>query len=435
LTGRLPIASAIALLLIGCSAGTNAVCVRDGVATTCDVGAVCSSAGACVSPAQLQACAAIADGAACSFGATPGFCADGACVTTLDQCGDGVLALALGERCDCGTSALRAEPTAGCAGYNSNAPGASCRTDCTLARCGDGVVDPGEVCDDGNTLPGDGCAPDCRSQFAVMNVPTAANLMSAWALGTADVYVGGGGTLIHYDGIGWTSHSVPSGFLPTSEVATIWGDGANDLWIAGYFAASGAVARFDGSQWTAQAIPPTSVGALWGRGPDDLYVSGNGFTGTYLGHFDGASWTQIMLPAGCSNFISPLAGDATHVFVAGSSICVGTSSTQWTVFDAFPASSLLAANGHLYAVDAAAFIDYDLTGNTKTIYASPGVTRLTPAGSDHIIAVGGVGVAVFTISTGKWEFPVLPPNSGMYAAAANSTTDVFIVGEAGIILH
>jgi cysteine-rich repeat protein len=36
-----------------------------------------------------------------------------------------------------------------------------CRADCTLPRCGDEVLDPGEVCDDGNGAPGDGCY-DCR---------------------------------------------------------------------------------------------------------------------------------------------------------------------------------------------------------------------------------------------------------------------------------
>jgi cysteine-rich repeat protein len=34
---------------------------------------------------------------------------------------------------------------------------ADCRADCTLPRCGDGILDPGEVCDDHNELSGDGC--------------------------------------------------------------------------------------------------------------------------------------------------------------------------------------------------------------------------------------------------------------------------------------
>lgn len=38
-----------------------------------------------------------------------------------------------------------------------------CRTDCKIPRCGDRFVDGGEVCDDGNTLDGDGCASNCLS--------------------------------------------------------------------------------------------------------------------------------------------------------------------------------------------------------------------------------------------------------------------------------
>src|SRR5689334_12714007 len=33
----------------------------------------------------------------------------------------------------------------------------------TPSACGDGIVGPGEVCDDGNTDGGDGCAPLCDS--------------------------------------------------------------------------------------------------------------------------------------------------------------------------------------------------------------------------------------------------------------------------------
>jgi cysteine-rich repeat protein len=39
----------------------------------------------------------------------------------------------------------------------------ACRLDCTIPRCGDGILDGGEVCDDGNQVGGDGCAADCKS--------------------------------------------------------------------------------------------------------------------------------------------------------------------------------------------------------------------------------------------------------------------------------
>ncbi|MBK7402359.1 MAG: DUF4215 domain-containing protein [Myxococcales bacterium] len=38
-----------------------------------------------------------------------------------------------------------------------------CRKTCTIPRCGDKILDGGEVCDDGNNVSGDGCAADCKS--------------------------------------------------------------------------------------------------------------------------------------------------------------------------------------------------------------------------------------------------------------------------------
>ena len=60
-------------------------------------------------------------------------------------CGDGIVDE--GEACDDGQA-------------NALAPDA-CRPDCTLPVCGDGVTDGGEVCDDGNGDDTDGCVQGC----------------------------------------------------------------------------------------------------------------------------------------------------------------------------------------------------------------------------------------------------------------------------------
>jgi cysteine-rich repeat protein len=44
---------------------------------------------------------------------------------------------------------------------NSDTEPDACRTDCTEARCGDGVTDAGEACDDGNDIDDDGCSNAC----------------------------------------------------------------------------------------------------------------------------------------------------------------------------------------------------------------------------------------------------------------------------------
>jgi fibro-slime domain-containing protein len=96
-------------------------------------------------------------------------------------CGNGVVED--GEACDCGTS-----PTgfpANCTGPNGlfNGDGTGCSKTCSkepICRgtngtgathacttvCGNGNVEAGEQCDDGNTRAGDGCSPTCQTEPA-----------------------------------------------------------------------------------------------------------------------------------------------------------------------------------------------------------------------------------------------------------------------------
>ena len=73
------------------------------------------------------------------------------CPTTcrFAYCGDGFLRAGL-EACDMGAA-------------NSDTTPDACRADCTLPRCGDGVRDTGEACDDGNADETDGCLSSCRT--------------------------------------------------------------------------------------------------------------------------------------------------------------------------------------------------------------------------------------------------------------------------------
>ena len=94
-------------VLAGCAGSQSAQC-PDG--RVCAEGTVCAAAlDLCVAPGQIAACAGAADGVHCM---TNGTCSHGVCVS---------------------------------------------------AHCGNGVVEPGEACDDGNTISGDGCSADCRS--------------------------------------------------------------------------------------------------------------------------------------------------------------------------------------------------------------------------------------------------------------------------------
>ncbi len=77
-------------------------------------------------------------------------------------CGDGILDP--GEQCDDGN-------TVSCDG---------CEENCTLPACGNGIVCPPEACDDGNTKNGDGCSSTCTlaSKCTGMKIQAAGKLAS-----------------------------------------------------------------------------------------------------------------------------------------------------------------------------------------------------------------------------------------------------------------
>jgi cysteine-rich repeat protein len=104
----------------------------------------------CVRPTQLDACAEIQDGDACTLdGAVMATCLGGACFP--DACGDGLRGAS--EACD----------------DMNVTSGDACSSDCQSTEiCGNGIVDPlvlvegaavvNERCDDGNFLAHDGCS-------------------------------------------------------------------------------------------------------------------------------------------------------------------------------------------------------------------------------------------------------------------------------------
>jgi len=120
------------------------------------------------------------------FVCTDGFCRNSACGDEVDcicaTCGDGELDA--GEQCDDGNvingdgcnvdctkpdgcndvciSSIGCDDGLGCFSGVCRNTSCSGEIDCTCISCGDGNLDPGEQCDDGNNTNGDGCSASCR---------------------------------------------------------------------------------------------------------------------------------------------------------------------------------------------------------------------------------------------------------------------------------
>jgi fibro-slime domain-containing protein len=150
-------------------------CVIEGTETCDDCNT--TNGDGCSSTCQVE------PGATCPK-TSSGAPASGPC--TLAVCGNGILEA--GESCDCGTS-LTTFP-AGCSGPNGlfNGDGSGCSKTCTKeptcrdssgkttacsTSCGNGTIEPGEQCDDGNQVSGDGCSSTCQIEpgFSCKTVP------------------------------------------------------------------------------------------------------------------------------------------------------------------------------------------------------------------------------------------------------------------------
>jgi cysteine-rich repeat protein len=90
-------------------------------------------------------------------------------------CGDGVVDP--GEVCDNGEA-------------NSDTTPDACRTTCLPAACGDGVQDSDEACDDGNTVAADGCDPTCLTEDGLFEIEPNDRWLDRQEIGDARLVLG-----------------------------------------------------------------------------------------------------------------------------------------------------------------------------------------------------------------------------------------------------
>jgi hypothetical protein len=194
---------------------------------------------------------------------------------------------------------------------------------------------------------------------------TAVTLTSLCAVSDTDIWaVGDGGSLVHYDGTGWTAQEIlpeltatwavdaneawavgeggtalhwtgaswaPTATGTTSTLVNVWGTSPTDVWAV---TSTGGVIQWTGSSWGALSVPPPSpVVAVGGISGTDAWVSDGPASGDAgmptvgtLSHFSGSAWTSYDVP---------LIDDGTAVYI--SAIWANATSDVWAVgYETFP---------------------------------------------------------------------------------------------------
>ena len=264
-------------------------------------------AGTCVTPDQLAACAGQVDGTTCTTTAIAvGHCVAGVCRASI--CGDGIVEY--GEACDDG----------------NEIGGDGCSATCDSTEvCGNGVVDfrEGEQCDDGNFLSGDGCSSRCIAEASLWQVASPTPISTRYAAGIAydptigKVIVFGGagpGAVFSdtwlWDGTTWALLDPPTSppargraamtYDPIHHRTVLFGGtngnktGFADTWL------------WDGITWTEASpatSPPALIGASLAADPQCgcLVLFGghtmNDTASAMTWLWDGTTWTESTTPA------------------------------------------------------------------------------------------------------------------------------------------
>ncbi len=114
---------------------------------------------------------------------------------------------------------------------------------------------------------------------------TDAALRTVWGNAADDVFVAGeAGAIFHYDGTDWTSMTSTT----TEWLNGLWSSSATDVFAVGE---NGTVVHYDGAVWTAMDSGTTAnLNGICGTSADDVYAVGDN---SLILHYDGAAWTAM----------------------------------------------------------------------------------------------------------------------------------------------
>jgi len=287
--------------------------------------------------------------------------------------------------------------------------------------------------------------------------PQGDDLHGVWAASESDAWVvGDHGTILHWNGVRWTS--VRSG--TTASLTDIWGSGPNDVWAVSTASErsivgdSGSVIHWDGTAWTKSATPagPNVFKGVFGTGPSDVWAVGaiviRGFVGKgtsatpIILHWDGKAWTQTMTGSkGQGSFRSVHAHAPDDAWAVGGTLAARWNGERWlssTLPDSVFVNSVSSrAKDDAFAVGlAGTVVHWDgvawskLSSPTEedlTSVWSSGDGRLWISGRNQIRKDDGV----FVSDGSKWTLVSRSPAASFDRVWGRTPNDVWAVGPFG----
>lgn len=222
---------------------------------------------------------------------------------------------------------------------------------------------------------------DPETWTAIAEADTRGAFLMVWSSAPDDVWVVGGqpdvGIVLRGDTTGLTEVPLPEG---TPLVNWVNGTGPDDVWVAGL---SGTLLHWDGSGWTDHSVDTEA--AFWGlyaKGPDEAWAVGGesawGGEEAMIHRWDGTSWTPLDVP----DVLEPL-GNLFKVHHDGS--------TLWSC--GFKGAVVRSSDGTTLEA-----VSTGYPGDIVTVHGQPGADPIFVGGrgTGAVLEVSGDAVAVTT---------------------------------------
>jgi len=264
-----------------------------------------------------------------------------------------------------------------------------------------------------------------------------------WGLDAKNIYaVGKGGLIVHFDGTSWKTMLNPE----KDDLHAVYGTAANTIFAGG----DAGLLGYDGTAWTslASSYDKPAIRGIWSNDAA-FFAVGPGGAMRYRNK-SSTYWSSVYFYPTTGKDFAAIWGTGTELYVVGKAGLVlkctasCTQSSGWTTMTSGTSSDLQgvwgAANNDIFAVGLdGTVIHYNgtawsaMTSNTSTyFYGVWGV------GSKDVYAVGNPifkpDEAIMHYDGASWS--KMPPSKGtvtFFDAWAGSATDVWVVGQSGIL--
>ena len=236
----------------------------------------------------------------------------------------------------------------------------------------------------------------------------------------------------------WT---VLNGLTRGNMIYSIHGTSGNNIFAVG---GGGTLLKYNGSNWSPIETSTSEIFFnVWSPSPDVVYLLSSD---QYIRKYSNGSFSTVYTDPDPTQKFNPIAGfSADDIFVGGIGTICHYNGTSWSTMEIDSEAYIWGLWGidgnHVYAVDMDGGIHfYDGSSWTKQVtYSGVWFSSIYGTAADDIYATASSGTnRLYHYDGTTWEVVSnisLPSGAGLYAVWGSASNDIYVVGSKGTIFH